>query len=450
MAYFVDIMNALRTDIRTVLAPLSSEYKHTVFKGWPGRNQLKQLENGHTLISIFPPRGMTKRLDRYASTPFRVEACYVSGYVDGVEAQKSVTKHLTVNNEVVFAFAAKAANELLVEGDNIGFRLHRPLFPNTDVCVFHHIGVGGETVETALAAVKTEFDADYAADVPWLNVEINGRDLVILYPFPAVPDSSGFAPASETITGAIGGQATWLSEIKRQQRGFWVTIWAPSPTIRDVFGRALDAYFGDFIPSNAGAYAEQSNRLMLPDGTCATMFYNDDFIVDDEQSQKNWRQTFVVYGEYATTREVGMWEIVGVPVGAGVLVIVGIGVEVGVSVDVGVGVAVRVNVGVGVTVGVSVEVAVFVDTPPGVKVEVEVGVGVGVAVGVGVNVNVGGGSTSAYNSQFTSLPLRGCVGLPFAVAVSAIHELPGIVCAANGKITDLSPGAKLSCAKPVT
>jgi hypothetical protein len=110
----------------------------------------------------------------------------------------------------------------------------------------------------------------------------------------------------ETIEFRTSGKSIWLSEVARTERTMWVNIWAPTVEKRSLFAAAINLDFGTFTdPSNPGV----SNIVTMPDGTTARAFLQPDIISDDEQTQKNWRQTITLGMEYATTVEVEKTEI---------------------------------------------------------------------------------------------------------------------------------------------
>lgn len=112
------------------------------------------------------------------------------------------------------------------------------------------------------------------------------------------------AVAGTTVTGAtitlpntarigalrVGTQAKATREVRRQEKRFQISIWAPTPAIRTALASALDAALAD-VP-----------RLSLSDGSGARLLYRSSAEVDALQKAKLYRRDFFYTVEYGTTQ----------------------------------------------------------------------------------------------------------------------------------------------------
>ena len=98
-------------------------------------------------------------------------------------------------------------------------------------------------------------------------------------------------PASANITRvAVGVTGTSIREIRRQERVFQITVWASSPSQRDLIGSALDVALA------------ATEFLTMPDGYGARIIYRNSHVTDDLQKAKLYRRDFQYSVEYATTQ----------------------------------------------------------------------------------------------------------------------------------------------------
>jgi len=299
MASQSDVMNLIRSRVVAATAGISSTYPRTVYRGWPSRNQLlKHMQSGRTDISIFMPPGMEKVATRYWPTPVKVTDIVVDLYIDTVGTVESI-HNVAIGDDKTFLLGSTSGT--IKVGEVAALHIDRQTPPDEEIC-FIKVATSLDNSGTIVAALASSLNA---AAVPGMSAIFNagaGAD----------PSSITVAHAQEAGTRdvekvifRIGGKTIYVSETKRQQRAFWVTVWAPSPTIRDAYGAVLDSDFGVFY-EEGGVF----NRLSLPDGTCAFLLYDGSYISDEEQAQKVWMQRFTIMVEFPTTDEVDMTQIV--------------------------------------------------------------------------------------------------------------------------------------------
>ncbi|PHK92917.1 hypothetical protein CR162_21340, partial [Pseudoroseomonas rhizosphaerae] len=92
---------------------------------------------------------------------------------------------------------------------------------------------------------------------------------------------------------AVMGKAQ--REVRRQSHGFTITVWAPSPELRDSASIAVDSFIAarDWLP--------------LPDGSEGRLIYTGTTPVDDAQEAGLYRRDFEFTVEY------GLFEFKDVP-----------------------------------------------------------------------------------------------------------------------------------------
>ncbi|PUA19583.1 hypothetical protein [Glaciimonas sp. PCH181] len=98
-------------------------------------------------------------------------------------------------------------------------------------------------------------------------------------------------PGAANITVVrVGVTGTSIREIRRQERVFQLTVWANTPSQRDVIGSALDISLAN------------TEFLTLPDGYGARLIYRSSNVIDGLQKAKLYRRDFMYAVEYATTQ----------------------------------------------------------------------------------------------------------------------------------------------------
>ncbi|KHJ66601.1 hypothetical protein QU24_18595 [Pantoea rodasii] len=103
-------------------------------------------------------------------------------------------------------------------------------------------------------------------------------------------------PLSEDNTGIA------VRELRRQIKDFQVTVWAPSPQLRNTIGTAIDAALSEHC------------HIDLGDGAPAQMFYTRQF---DSDSAENWhvyRRDLIFSVNFATTQTIRAPEVTNITV----------------------------------------------------------------------------------------------------------------------------------------
>ena len=86
-----------------------------------------------------------------------------------------------------------------------------------------------------------------------------------------------------------GGYATVAKEVKRQQRVVRISIWSPTPTLRDAVASLLDAFLA------------QIEFLTLPDGFGGRLLYHHSDLVDLQEKANLYRRDLCYSVEFPTT-----------------------------------------------------------------------------------------------------------------------------------------------------
>ncbi|HET6183225.1 MAG TPA: hypothetical protein VFA03_06475 [Acetobacteraceae bacterium] len=95
-------------------------------------------------------------------------------------------------------------------------------------------------------------------------------------------------PSATLLDARVVASAQAINQVRRQQHGFRVTCWAPSPAARDATATAVDQALA------------QTRFLGLPDGTQARLVYAGTAIFDQSQDALLYRRDLVYSAEYPT------------------------------------------------------------------------------------------------------------------------------------------------------
>ncbi|GAN79778.1 hypothetical protein [Acidocella aminolytica] len=249
MADISDVANALVSACAAAIYPGGASASVTgantrVYYGWP---VAENLDNdgaaGIVNVSVFASTNMTKLTTRY---PIDWGA---------MVTVPTVTLTATLSGQVITLGGTGGA------GQNFGI-----LAGNT---AYIHSVTASDTPGTVAAA--------FAAALGAVGVTASGDAIT----FPAS------LPVYAARVGAVG---QWLGEMRRQEQGFLVTVFAPTPALRDATAAAID-----------GALAGV-NWLTLADGSSGRLLYHSSRSDDKPGVATVWRRTLTYTVEYATTQ----------------------------------------------------------------------------------------------------------------------------------------------------
>ena len=110
-----------------------------------------------------------------------------------------------------------------------------------------------------------------------------------LVPGATVSGAAVSVPGAPDLASGVVGYGVGSRELRRQQQGFLIVLWAPTPDLRDAAASVVDAALAgtDFLP--------------LADGSSARLRYHSTYATDAPSKEKLWRRDLVYAAEYATT-----------------------------------------------------------------------------------------------------------------------------------------------------
>lgn len=105
-------------------------------------------------------------------------------------------------------------------------------------------------------------------------------------------------PPGPTPVLRVGSTGTAIQEIRRQKRVMQITIWAPTPALRDTVAKAVDVVLADL------------EFLTMPDGTGGRLIYDSSPMSDALEKAKTYRRDLRYSVEFATTKQMTTAEVV--------------------------------------------------------------------------------------------------------------------------------------------
>ena len=260
MADLADVQSAIAAVIASALYPTAGSGVSAagmgvrIEPGWPQSAELDQaIAAKQVIVSVYASPGMEKNVTRYPDE-----------YVEGPVQQATYT-------------LAQAGQTVTIGGQGTAYPQNLAVF------------VGGSPyVVTATSQTPAQLAASLAPLMP-AGVSVSGPTLT----FPAA-----------AVIGAlrVGTGATASREVRRQQRQFQISVWAPTPETRVAVVQAFDPVLAD-LP-----------RLALPDGQLARMIYHNSADNDADQLRGIYRRDLIYTVEFALNRVQTFTQIVAAEV----------------------------------------------------------------------------------------------------------------------------------------
>ena len=97
-------------------------------------------------------------------------------------------------------------------------------------------------------------------------------------------------PNAASLAARVGGFGSAVRELKRQKRGYQVTLWCPTPQSRDAAASLIDAALA------------AADYLSLPDGTAARLLYERSRVSDRAERDGLYRRDLFYSAEFSTTQ----------------------------------------------------------------------------------------------------------------------------------------------------
>ena len=125
----------------------------------------------------------------------------------------------------------------------------------------------------------------YASD----TLQTVAQGLAALIPGATASGATVTAPGA-TVSARVGGFGTSVRELKRQKKGYQVTVWAGTPDLRDAVAPPADAALAAV------------DTLPLPDGTAARLLYERSRSSDRDERDGLYRRDLFYSAEFSTTQ----------------------------------------------------------------------------------------------------------------------------------------------------
>ena len=256
MADLADVQSALATVIASALYPgaatgvSAAGIPVRIETGWPQSAELdKAMAAKEVIVSVFASPGAERNVTRYPDD-----------YQEG--SPQPATYALSVSGQTV-----------TIAGQGAAYSQNLALFVGSVPYLI-----------TANSQTPAQLATAWAAILP-PGVTVAGATLS----FPA-----------NAVIGALrvgtGGTAT--REVRRQQRQFQISVWAPTPEARVAVVEVFDPVLAD-LP-----------RLALPDGQLARLIYHNSVDIDADQLRGIYRRDLIYSCEFATNRTISATQIV--------------------------------------------------------------------------------------------------------------------------------------------
>lgn len=258
MASTDDVSRFLATRVADVLYPGGEKLPSVVnavvniYPGWPERGALQEgIEAGGVHISVWP-----LPTERPVNTPL--------GKPVRFQAKGTLTLQFSVNGSIIAVRGvASALTNVHIDLDGRAFFFH-----------FH----AGITAEKVIHVISQTLPRSFA---------LAGTVCVM-----AVNRIQVYATTAGTV----------VRELRRQIKDFQITVWAPTPELREKVGTTIDR-----------AFSEQCH-IDLDDGAPALLFYARQFDSDRAENWHVYRRDLIFSVNFATTQTLTAPEVTHVEV----------------------------------------------------------------------------------------------------------------------------------------
>lgn len=117
-----------------------------------------------------------------------------------------------------------------------------------------------------------------------------------------VPGAAAAGPAitwpdGRIVTANVGAPGTSWRELKRQERHYQITLWCPTPALRDAIARVVDPALS------------RDDRIALPNGEIGHLRYVSSATFDDAQKAGEYRRDLIYKVEFPTSETATHYEI---------------------------------------------------------------------------------------------------------------------------------------------
>ena len=265
MADLADVLDKIRDEAAAALSAAGLVQPNTqskgirIYRGWPGEKLDTDLVAGIANVTVYPRAGVANVMDGS-----------IEGWKENPRPPPGMTA-TTLGAEVTFAGTADRPGLIAaVVADRRGWTLAL---------------TQGQTPENVAANFQTAIAADRPAEVAGAVLSLPG--------------------AGQVRAGVYASGTEWR-EVRRQEQGVLLTVWAPTPALRDKLAAILDLHF-----------AGESGRLafLMPDGSTATVRYAGTVFDDAGQLHPLYRRDLALLAEYSIIRTRELPPVAAVEVG---------------------------------------------------------------------------------------------------------------------------------------
>jgi len=219
-----------------------------VVRGWPNKTTLQaNLALGRCTVSVYPVPGSGKNTTRF-NTDWQIKQ----------EAAPTIVGSI-VNNTIVLAGTSSSPQNVAAKVNGKAYL---------------YAVQPSDTLATIATALATAINADTPATSVGAIITV---------------------PAANALGVAIGGFGLIWRELRRQEEVIMVTVWAPTPELRD-----LVAPFVDLALQGLGQ-PRVRQFLSLPDGSAGRMLFMRSTPTDKDELSAVFRRDIVWSVEYPTT-----------------------------------------------------------------------------------------------------------------------------------------------------
>ncbi len=214
-----------------------------VYPGWPSESDLAvSLAAGQADVTIFAPPNLERDTTRYARN-----------WVDLVTNTSTLT--------------ATVLNRTITIGGTVTTGHYVTII--IDGAAYSYAALAGDTLATIAAALAALMPGGLSASSAGAVITVAAK-------------YQGLIVARTAAPGTVG------RELGRQERGFMVTVWAPSPQARSAIGSLL-------MTALRG-----TDFMAMPDGSQARVTYRQSNESDGKENAMAYRRDINVWVEYAT------------------------------------------------------------------------------------------------------------------------------------------------------
>lgn len=225
-----------------------------VARGWPIPDGLKaDLKAGKVTVTVFSRNGVERNTTRYPREAQEVPGSRLPHTLTAIVAGNQVTIGGTV---------ASPQNVLVV----------------TRAQSFSYAVQPGDTLTTIATGLALLIAAAYPGTT-------NAGPVITVSGHPGI------------LQARVATSARVITELKRQDKSFQISLWCPTPVLRDAAAKIIDPALAEIT------------FLAFPDGSCGFVHYERSISLDTAEAEGSYRRDLFYWVEYPTVRTDAAFEI---------------------------------------------------------------------------------------------------------------------------------------------